>query len=130
MTLRGRTKLALGAVLAVAACALTGSAGIAVGSPAGAGRLIPLAGTGSPQTGSFTPAGTGDVTHQEFAGKADGEAGADAYGGNIVDRSLSAGGAPAGVATTTGKKSKSHPQFNFGFEGLNFYQQRYSRGGN
>ena len=35
-----------------------------------------------------------------------------------------------GVATTTGKKAKSDPTFNFGFEGLNHYQQRYSRGGN
>jgi hypothetical protein len=35
-----------------------------------------------------------------------------------------------GVATTTGKRAKSNPQFNFGFEGLNHYQQRYSRGGN
>ena len=36
----------------------------------------------------------------------------------------------AGAATTTGKKAKSNPAFNFGFEGLNHYQQRYSRGGN
>ena len=34
------------------------------------------------------------------------------------------------MATTTGKKAKSNPQFNFGFEGLNFYQQRFARGGN
>jgi hypothetical protein len=30
----------------------------------------------------------------------------------------------------SGKKAKSNPTFNFGFEGLNHYQQRYSRGGN
>ena len=42
----------------------------------------------------------------------------------------SPGGPIAGVATTTGKKAKSNPAFNFGFEGLNHYQQRYSRGGN
>ena len=30
----------------------------------------------------------------------------------------------------SGKKAKSNPQFNSGFEGLNHYQQRYSRGGN
>lgn len=28
------------------------------------------------------------------------------------------------------EKAKSNPEFNFGFEGLNFYQQRYARGGN
>jgi hypothetical protein len=128
MTLRGRTKLALGAVLTVAACALTGSAGIAVGSPAAAGSLIPLAGTGSPQTGSFTP--SSGAIDEEFADEGDGEASPNPYAGNIVDRSLSAGGAAVGVATTTGKKAKSNPQFNFGFEGLNHYQQRYSRGGN
>ncbi len=127
---RGRTKLALGAVLAIAACALTASAGVATGIAGSAGSVIPRAGTGSPQTGAFTPSGAGDVTNQEFAGKADNEAGPDAYGGNIVDRSLSAGGAVAGATTTTGKKAKSNPQFNFGFEGLNLYQQRYARGGN
>jgi hypothetical protein len=111
-----------------AACAITASA--AVGSPAAAGSQIPKAGTGSPQTGAFTPSGTGDVTDEEFAGEADDEGQPDPYGGNIVDRSLSAGGTAVGVPTTTGKKAKSDPQFNFGFEGLNFYQQRYARGGN
>jgi hypothetical protein len=43
---------------------------------------------------------------------------------------LSAGGVANGAATTTGKKAKSNPQFVTGFEGLNHYQQRYSRGGN
>jgi hypothetical protein len=111
-----------------AACAIAASA--AVGSPAAAGKQIPKAGTGSPQTGAFTPSGAGDVTDEEFAGEADGEDQPDPYGGNIVDRSLSAGGTAVGVPTTTGKKAKSNPQFDFGFEGLNFYQQRYARGGN
>jgi hypothetical protein len=130
MRSRGRTRLALGAVLAIAVCALTASAGVATGIAGSAGSVIPRAGTGSPQTGAFTPSGAGDATNQEFAGEADNEAGPDAYGGNIVDRSLSAGGAVAGATTTTGKKAKSNPQFNFGFEGLNLYQQRYARGGN
>src|SRR5204863_4788793 len=54
----------------------------------------------------------------------------DPYAGNIIDRSLSSGGAAVGVASTTGKKAKSNPSFVSGFEGLNFYQQRYARGGN
>src|SRR5207244_4332339 len=87
-------------------------------------------GTGSPQTGSFTPSGAGDATAEEFAGEADGDAGPDAYGGNIVDRSLSNGGVANGAFTTTGKKAKANPAFVSGFEGLNHYQQRYSRGGN
>ena len=70
-----------------------------------------------------------EVAGEEFAG-GDDEESADAYAGNIVDRSFARGGATVGVATTTGKKAKSNPVFNFGFEGLNHYQQRYSRGGN
>jgi hypothetical protein len=133
MRLRRRTQLALGAILVLVACALTASAGVATGKAgsAAAASSIPRAGTGSPQTGAFRPSGAGDVTDVEFAGEAEDEAeGPDAFSGNIVNRSLSSGGAAVGVATTTGKKAKSNPQFNIGFEGLNFYQQRYARGGN
>jgi hypothetical protein len=101
----------------------------AASASAGGGSQIPIAGTGSPQTGAFTPSGSGDVTGGEFAGGGDSEEGPDAYGGTIVDRSLSTGGGQ-GVSVNSGKKAKSNPTFNFGFEGLNHYQQRYSRGGN
>jgi hypothetical protein len=127
MRLRGRTKLGLGAVLVLAVCALTASAGTASGASAAASSLVPKVGTGGPTTGAFTP--WDGSAGNEFAGGGDEES-ADAYAGNIVDRSLSSGGAAVGVATTTGKKAKSNPVFNFGFEGLNHYQQRYSRGGN
>src|SRR5947209_2557037 len=113
------------AVVAVAALAVWLASGASADS-----RQIPVAGTGTPETGAFTPSGSGDATSQEFAGEADGEASPDPYSGNIVDRSLSAGGGPTGVPTTTGKKAKSNPAFVSGFEGLNHYQQRYSRGGN
>ena len=130
MRLRGRTKLALLAVLAMVVGVLTASAGTATGASA-SGTLIPRAGTGSPVTGAFTPSGEGDVFDEEFATEEEGEEGdVEEFEGNIVDRSLSAGGAAVGVATTTGKKAKSNPKFNSGFEGLNFYQQRYARGGN
>src|SRR3954453_7501306 len=126
MRLRGRTKLALLAVLALAVGVLTASAGTATGASA-AGTLVPKIGTGGPQTGAFTPwDGTGG---DEFAGQED-ENSPDAYSGNIVDRSLSSGGAAVGVSTTTGKKAKSNPKFVSGFEGLNLFQQRYARGGN
>ncbi|HEX7975270.1 MAG TPA: hypothetical protein VF498_12740, partial [Anaerolineales bacterium] len=97
---------------------------------AGSTRLIPIAGTGSPQTGDYTPSGSGDVTQAEFPGQmdeADGTAGP--YPGTIVDRSLSTG-AGNGASVNSGKKAKSNPEFKTGFEGLNFYQQRYARGGN
>jgi hypothetical protein len=96
---------------------------------AGAATQVPRSGTGSPQTGEYTPSGAGDVTDEEFAGEADGDTGPDAYPGNIVDRSLSSGGGH-GASVSSGAKAKSNPQFKFGFEGLNFYQQRYARGGN
>src|SRR5881275_2700538 len=89
-------------------------------------RRIPLGGTASPQTGNFTPSGAGDVTQDEFpTGEGSGE-GPDPYSGTI-SFSTGAGG---GVTVNSGKKAKSNPTFNFGFEGLNHYQQRYSRGGN
>jgi hypothetical protein len=101
----------------------------AASASAGGGSQIPIAGTGSPHTGAFTPSGSSDVTGGEFAGGGGSEEGPDAYGGTIVDRSLSTGGGQ-GVSVNSGKKAKSNPTFNFGFEGLNHYQQRYSRGGN
>jgi hypothetical protein len=114
----------LGAVVAISIAA----------SPAGAGsasstRQVPIAGTSSPQTGDYTPSGSGDVTQAEFPGQLDTEAGPGPYPGSIVDRSLSSG-VGNGVSVNSGKKAKSNPQFNTGFEGLNHYQQRYSRGGN
>ena len=95
---------------------------------ASSARSVGLAGTSSPQTGDFTPSGGADVTQVEFAGQEDDE-GASAYPGTIVDRSLSTGSGH-GASASSGKKAKSDPQFDSGFEGLNFYQQRYARGGN
>jgi hypothetical protein len=101
----------------------------AASASAGGGSRIPIAGTGSPNTGAFTPSGSGYVTGGEFAGGGDSEEGPDAYGGTIVDRSLSTG-VGQGVSVNSGKKAKSNPTFNFGFQGLNHYQQRFARGGN
>jgi hypothetical protein len=129
MRLRGRTKLALGAVLVIAACALTASAGVATGMAGSAASSVPRAGTGSPQTGAFTPSGAGDVTKAEVAGQQDSAGGPAPFGGTIVDRSLSKGNGKGASVSSTGK-AKSNPQFNFGFDGLNLYQQRYARGGN
>src|SRR5690349_3651428 len=124
MRFGGRTKLALLAVLALAVVGLTASAGTATGASAGAAASsVPLAGTGSAQTGAFTPwDGSGG---SEFAG-ADDEEGPNAFDGTI---SLSTG-AGQGGSVNSGKKAKSNPIVNTGFEGLNFYQQRFARGGN
>jgi hypothetical protein len=125
MRLRGRTKLGLLAVLALVVGVLTASAGTATGASSSA-SLVPKVGTGGPQTGAFSP--SDGMLGDEFAG-AESEDGPDPYTGNIIDRSLS-GGSGNGVSVNSGKKAKSNPTFNFGFEGLNFYQQRYARGGN
>ena len=126
MKLRRRTKLVLLAVLAVVVGVLTASAGTATGASA-SGSLVPRVGTGSPQTGAFSPSGSGDVFDEEFAdeGQEEGE-GPNPYGGAI---SLSTG-TGSGASINSAKKAKSNPQFNTGFEGLSFYQQRYARGGN
>jgi hypothetical protein len=89
------------------------------------GTQISLAGTGSPQAGAFTPSGSGDVTQAEFL-TGDGDNGPQPFNGTI-SFSTGSGGGPT---VANGKKAKSNPTFNFGFDGLNHYQQRYSRGGN
>src|SRR2546421_5222543 len=89
-------------------------------------RQIPIGGTGSAQTGGFTPSGSGDVTQDEFPTGEASDQGPDPYGGTISFSS----GAGGGPSVNSGKRAKSDPQFNFGFEGLNHYQQRYTRGGN
>src|SRR5918911_2107351 len=89
-------------------------------------RQIPIGGTGSAQTGDFTPSSAGDVTQDEFPTGEEADQGPDPYEGTI---SLS-NGAGGGPSVNSGKKAKSNPTFNSGFEGLNFYQQRYARGGN
>jgi hypothetical protein len=110
---------------------IIGVAGAAApaGAATGASRQIPIAGTAAPQTGDYTPSGDNDVTQAEFPGQLDTDAGPGPYPGTIVNRSLSTG-TGHGSSVNSGKKAKSNPQFNFGFEGLNFYQQRYARGGN
>jgi hypothetical protein len=123
--MRAASKLLALACATAAIAVLTIGAGTAAATP-GASQ-VSLSGTGSPQTGAFTPSGDfafGD----EFAG-AESEDGPDAYSGNIIDRSLS-GGIGAGVGVNSGKKAKSNPTLATSFEGLNHYQQRYSRGGN
>ncbi len=92
-------------------------------------RQIPSGGTTSPQTGEYTPSGDSDVTQAEFPGEQDGAEGPDAFNGYIFNRSLSHGNGH-GASVNSGKRAKSNPTFNTGFEGLNLFQQRYARGGN
>jgi len=91
-------------------------------------RQIPAAGTSAPQTGNFVPSIDSLLGLPEFPGQLDTDAGPAAYNG-IIDRSLSTG-VGNGVSVNSGKKAKSNPELKTSFEGLNHYQQRYSRGGN
>src|SRR5512136_2587921 len=120
---------ALAAVALIISLMPMASVGAAPLAAAGITRQIPSASTSSPQTGDFAPSSSGDITQAEFPGQMDDAAGPGPYPGTIVNRSLSRG-AGNGVSVNSGQKAKSNPQFNTGFEGLNHYQQRYSRGGN
>jgi hypothetical protein len=113
---------AVGVGALVAALSVAGSATSASGT-----SVVPLVGTGSPQTGPFD-ASSGLLGDDEFVGEGS-DAAPDAYGGNIIDRSLSQGSGNGG-SVTSGQRAKSNPTVDLSFEGLNHYQQRYSRGGN
>jgi hypothetical protein len=115
---------------ALVLCALVAALSVSSSATSASGPTVVLrAGTGSPQTGDFTPSGPGDVTDQEFAGASDGGAGPNAYGGTIVDRSFSQESGQ-GVSVSGGQQAKSNPTVDLSFAGLNHYQQRYARGGN
>jgi hypothetical protein len=116
-------------VIRGAALACTVAVPLAIAASSGVTRQIPIAGTGAPVTGTYTPSGQNDVTQAEFAGELDEPDGPGPYPGTIVNRSLSRGSGP-GVSTTSGKKAKSSAAVINSFEGLNLYQQRYARGGN
>jgi hypothetical protein len=99
-------------------------------SPVGArttATQIPLAGTGAPHTGAFTPSDEGFALEDEFAGEDQEEGeGPDPFDGTI-SLSTSTG---HGASVKSAEQAKSGPTFDSGFEGLNHYQQRYARGGN
>ena len=113
------------------AVALSAVVGIWVAaSPAGASPAasqVPLAGTGSPQTGAFTPSDGLILEDGEFPEQEDEGQVPDPFTGSI---SLSNGTGGNGASVKSGTKAKSNPSFDMGFEGLNLYQQRYARGGN
>ena len=89
--------------------ALSATAAVVFGGAsarAGSGAQVPLVGTGGPEIGPFTPAGSDDVTLEEFAGEdEDGDGDVDVFAGTIIDRSLS-DGVGNGVSVNSGKKAK------------------------
>jgi hypothetical protein len=128
MRLPKRTLLLAMSSLAVLSMLVAASAAFHVGSAhasSGTTRSVALDGTTSPQSGDFTPSDSNGI-QDEFPQGDEADEGPDPYAGTI---SLSTG-TGSGASVNSGKKAKSDPTFNFGFEGLNHYQQRYSRGGN
>jgi hypothetical protein len=117
MTIFRRLSLA---VVAVAALSVWLASGAMAES-----RQISIGAAGSPRTADFKPPAV-PVIQDEFPTGEESDQGPDPYNGTI---SFSTG-AGAGPSVSSGKKAKSNPTFNFGFQGLNFYQQRYARGGN
>ncbi|MGN6753854.1 MAG: hypothetical protein ACTHJJ_15035 [Intrasporangium sp.] len=94
-----------------------------------ASQSLTLVRTTSPLTGDFTPSDSGSGL--EFPAQEEEDNSPEPYTGVVTDRTLSQGHAPGkGASVNSGKKAKSNPGFQNGFEGLNLYQQRYARGGN
>jgi hypothetical protein len=101
---------------------------VVAGASAGSTRSISKAGSGSINTGSFTPSGGRGMLEDEFPG---GDQDADGAGPNPFDGTISLSNGQAGHGSSaTAEKAKSNPAFKLGFQGLNLYQQRYARGGN
>ena len=123
-----RRFLATIATLALLASVLV-IAPAAVAASAGTARTVSRAGSSSVSTGSFTPTDGSLVLEDEFPG---GEGGDEDAGPNPFDGSISLtdGQVKHGASVSSASKAKSNPAFKLGFEGLNHYQQRYSRGGN
>jgi hypothetical protein len=130
-----RTSVQLRRLLAtLATLALLGSIVViapatVAGASAGATRSISKAGTGSIDTGTFTPSdGGGGILEDEFPGQ---DEDADGAGPNPFDGTISLSNGQVGHGSSaTATKAKSNPTFKLGFQGLNLYQQRYARGGN
>ncbi|MET0713437.1 MAG: hypothetical protein ABWY57_00870, partial [Mycetocola sp.] len=86
-----RKRFLLALVVASSAVVAIWIAAASAGASTAGGRQLPIAGTGSPQTGAFTPSGSTDATSVEFPGQLDEGEGSDGYPGTIVNRSFSRG---------------------------------------
>ncbi|MEA2674889.1 MAG: hypothetical protein QOI92_2081, partial [Chloroflexota bacterium] len=123
-----RRLLVILATLALLGSIVVIAPAVVAGASAGSTRSIPKAGSGSINTGSFTPSSGGGMLEDEFPG---GDQDAEGAGPNPFDGTISLSNGQAGHGSSaTAEKAKSNPAFKLGFQGLNLYQQRYARGGN
>jgi len=112
------------AVLALLVSLVIASSATPAIAGSGATRQIALAGTGSPLTAD-SPTDTSVAA--EFPATENSPEAPDFTG--VIDRSLSRGNG-VGPASTAASRSKSNPEVNASFDGLNLFQQRYARRGN
>ena len=118
-----------GWIVPIAILALIMSIVVGAGVVSAAGgdiRQVARVGTGSPQT--IADGGGDEIATAEFPGAEDDPSVVTGYSG-VIDRSLSRGTAN-GTAVKSTQRAKSNPEVKQSFDGLNFYQQRYSRSGN
>jgi hypothetical protein len=133
MSSNWKVVVALAAVSAFAVCAMAASAGTQATARTAATSLVPRSSSGGPQTGNFTPSGSGDVTDEEFLGEPEsdeGDEGPEAFDGQLPGGISLSHGSGKGATTSSTAKAKSSPEVQTEFEGLNLFQQRYARGGN
>jgi len=116
------------AVVSLLVSLIAASAAAPAIADSGVTSQIALAGTGSPIAGDSSSSDGNINPDLEFPAQQD-EASPASFDGTI-GRSLSRGNGSGGLVAATAKKAKSNPTVDFSFEGLNHYQQRYSRGGN
>ena len=104
-------------------------------SAAGAGSAVAniskvrLSGTGAPLVKNYTPAANSDFSRREFRPLMDSAVSPGTYKGSIVNRSLSDAQGEGVEERSHGETGSDH-DFGTGFEGLNFFQQRYANSGN
>ena len=117
---------------AFVAIALLGSAlafvpVVAAAGGSGTTRQIPAAGTTSPVTGGFVPSSDG-IASPEFAGEMDG--GQARMRTTVSSIEACRAASATELRSRPARRPSRTPSSKPSFEGLNFYQQRYARGGN
>jgi len=87
---------------------------------------IPTSGQGTFQPQPLGQDGLQPLEVDDLNQDADNDAGDDSF----INRTLPTAQPHSGNTAHAGKKSKSNPELNLGFDGLNFRQQRLANGGN
>jgi hypothetical protein len=117
------------AALCFAALTCVVASSASAGSASARISRVPLSGTGAPKIRTYIPPSNSDFSQQEFQPQLDSPASPGTYQGVIVNRSLS-DSSGRGVSERSHGELDEDREFGTGFEGLNFFNQRYANGGN